>query len=401
MATSNAKTTTKASTKAQGEPAARIINFRSESAGGLKWDIIGLEEIPLPRVLLNELNPRPNFQMTQGDASLVSLGDSIKTQGQHRPCYAYEIVGHYRDADQPGMYRLLQGHRRRDACQLAGVGTLKCLLVPTPSSEAEEYTWLGIEESHKLDWQPFFTLRFASELARRHGIPVRHPDIASLTGLSLNDLRLAEKLSMLEPPIQAMVAEYEELMYESKVAGVRKKHQRISALTGVRTGEFTPAKAGYVWDIFEALRTHCTLTVAKHSDLELQHHIAAWATKGKASVSHYEDFLGLIKVQSKTAMPGFLTELDNLLSSVDPPPLERVIRGQGHGEVRRIDKINGACKTIEDLVKPILRSSDQIGNDIDRLRVIEVRVYRTLRFLNDLADSLSKRIERLEKDADR
>lgn len=353
-----------------------------------KYEILSYLDVPTHRVIPNTMNPRPSFHLSDDDPNLVKLGDSIRSEGQHRPGLIYEQVGHWSLPDKPGHYVILQGESRWRGCQIAGVDTYRALLVPTPKSELEEFEWLGIEESHKRDWGLFFVLRFAWQLAEKRNLPVVHADIATLTGLTLGQLRLAHKISQLAPEVQGLVAEYEEMMYETSINGRRPKHARLRG-SGVRTKEFTPHKAGLVYDIFSEMRANLHNLVREYDDATLQAKIASFATRG-ASHDDLENLLSAIRSYATEMPPGLLTQIADLLED-DQRKVRDVTRAVGHTQANKLIRLTNKLDSIITEANRLTKSANQLGTDPERLSEVALKLLHASQALNALERSVTDR----------
>lgn len=364
---------------------------------GQRFNIRGYAEIPVEDIEAHPLNPRPTFHLSDDDPGLKALGESLKVDGQHRPAVVYELVGHYDPEvpDQPGKYRLYQGERRWRSARIAEVENLRCFIVDAPKSEAEEWEWLGVEEAFKQDWQPFFVLKYCNNLAEQHSVPVYSSEISAKTGVPMSDLKIAEKLFKLEEPIQFFAAEYEELMYDQLVKGKRKRGTRLSG-TGVRSKEFPVNKAAMVYDIFEAMREHTPLLVKKYSDLELQQLIAQKATQG-ATLEELQKLHGQIKQLGKNPPPGLLTEISELLEN-DNRTIRGVLKNAGVEESGKLNQFMQRSVKVRKLCASITEVIDNVGNDPDDLRDVQVEALALFRDASELERAVSRRIDELVKE---
>lgn len=373
------------------------IKEADKKKNNIKYEIIGYAEISVEDIEPNPHNPRPKFHTGDDDPNLVALGEAIKTQGQHHPGLVYEQVGHWSLPDRPGHYILLQGERRWRSCGIAGVGTYRAFIAKTPVSEAEEWDWLGIEEAFKLEWQPFFLLRYAYNLAKKHDVPVTHPEMAVKTGLGSKDLKIAEKLFALEPEIQAAVAEYEEFMYHQLSSGVRKKGTRLTG-SGLRTKEFPVQKAALVWDIFEALRTNCTMMVRELSDLELQRLIASRATKNGSTLRDLEAFLGSVRAVGKNPPPGLLTQIADLIHNPERT-IRQINENTGVTEYGKVQTFLSKAPRFRAQLDQLIRNVDQCGNDPTTLAAIESECMRLFSSAVQLEKTIREKREKLQRKA--
>lgn len=368
-----------------------------DSGGGKapRFNILGYAEIDPENIQRHPKNPRPAFHLSDDDPGLKALGDSIKVDGQHRPAVVYELVGHYEDEDQPGVYRLYQGERRWRACKIAGVEKLRCFVVATPKNLAEEMDWLGVEEAFKQDWQPFFVLKYCHDLAQEHGVPVHSAEISAKTGVSMSDLKIAEKMFKLEPAIQYYAAEYEELMYEQLVKGKRKRGSRLSG-AGVRSKEFPVTKAAAVYDIFAALREHCSILVKEYSDLELQQMIAQKATRG-ATLDDLQKLHGQIRQLGKNPPPGLLTEIDELLKNEDRA-IKPFLRNTGVEESGKLNKFMQRSRNTRRIAAELVDVMEQVGSDPDDLEEVRTEALELIRDVSEVERQITNRVLQLRRE---
>lgn len=81
-------------------------------------------EIPL-----DEIDPFPDHPFkVKDDEDMMNLAESVKANGVLTPATVRK--------KEDGRYELLSGHRRMRACQLAGIGTLRCEVVDMDRDEA-------------------------------------------------------------------------------------------------------------------------------------------------------------------------------------------------------------------------------------------------------------------------
>lgn len=358
----------------------------------LRYEIVGYEEIPIDRIRINPDNPRPSFHLQDDDSGLIELGNSIRTSGQHRPAIVYEMVNGWRDEckDTHGHYMLLQGERRWRSSRIAKMDTLRCLIVRTPKSELEEHEWLGVEEAFKEDWQPFFVMRFAVNLAAQLGVGVTDPAVTARTGLSIAELTKAEKIMSLELPIQALVAEYEELLYQDKRARGANHNGRIGGKAGVRSKEFTPNKAAMVWDAFRLLRANYPHLCNDLTNLELQRRLAV-----KVSKSSTRDIDALLSaLRERQPRQGMMTQIAEFLDNPQRK-LHDTIRATGNGVAIRHRKLIASVERIDGSFVQLRAQIDQIGSDAQTLADDHVAILRLARHIDEYERALGIRIREL------
>lgn len=361
-----------------------------------RFKILRYEAIDVDDIEPHPENPRPTFHLKDDDKGLIALGDSIKTEGQHRPAVVYEMVGHYKEADRPGKYRLYQGERRWRACKIAGVKQLRCLVVTTPDSEASEFEWLGVEEAFKQEWQSFFHLKYCWELAQKLGVSVFNTEISNKTGVPMSDLKIAEKVFKLEPAIQYFAAEYEEMMYAQMTQGRRKRGGRLSG-TGIRSKEFPVAKAAAVYDLFEAIRANMPAAINnKYTDLELQQLIAQKATQG-ATIDDLQKLHGQIRQLGNNPPPGLLAEIAELLSN-ENHTVKTLIKNTGVAESQKLQQFMTRAPKLRQVAAGIVEVIDQVGNDPDELDEVHREVLKAITDLSTLERHLSNKMMTMLRD---
>lgn len=106
-----------------------MVSFAMKSYDDMFGTTSDSDVIEIP---LNEISPFQNhpFRVIDND-EMTELADSIKLNGVINPA----IV---REAEEGG-YELISGHRRKRACELAGLKTLRCRVVDLTDEEATVY----------------------------------------------------------------------------------------------------------------------------------------------------------------------------------------------------------------------------------------------------------------------
>ena len=365
-----------------------------------QFEIQEYREVPVNLVLPNPRNPRPQFHFSDADPKLKELGDSIKSDGQHRPGLAFELVGHYEHPDQPGHFMLLQGESRWRACKLAGVPVYRLLIVPTPDKESAEMQWFGIEDSYKRDWGRFFLLKWAWELSRLRGLrTTAHHDIMMTTGLSMRDLETAEKIFALHPEIQEMISTYEQEMYrqtQKRIEGGGGRLGRLRAKENVP--ELTVRKASIIYDIFTILRANFTQTVEAWDDLTIQHKLASHASKRTTSGDDLETLRATLRAAGRKPIPGLVMQVISLLE--DPAKRVKSVNAATHAsQSERLGRVARTCEKLDRELEALLGRIDQSGNDSKDLMEASRQLLKTCRLLSDTEHKISTRIRDLEDDA--
>lgn len=350
-----------------------------------KFEVLDHQSIELSRLHPNPRNPRPTFHFGQDNPEIIALGESIRIDGLHNPLKVYELM-----PEAPGEFRIVQGHRRYAGSQVSGVTELDCIIIRRPTDEKEELEWLGSEDAHKRAWSEsgLFQMHHAYELAIQLGLRTpAHPEVAAKTGLTMTQLTVAEKIFKLEKPIQAMIMEYERIRYEQSLNGEAKRG-RLSG-SGVRTSEFPPDRAALVWDLFEALREHCTLTVQKLDDLDLQTKIARWSTQ-RGGVEGLKNLTQAVRQAGRNPRPGLLAQIDDLLNN-DKRQVKDVVRTTRNTHIVRLVKLRKQLQATDEAIIRITPNTDSVGADLDLLKDTD----RALSHLLRHADELQRRIEKL------
>lgn len=348
-----------------------------------RYEVLRMEEIPVIDLTPHPRNPRPTFHLSDDDPKLMALGDSIKLSGQTTMAMVFEQV------DKPGKYTILQGERRWRACKIAEVPKLKCVVVNTPVTEAEELEWLGIEEAFKQSWQPFFMLRHAWNVANEHGIPVDHPQMPLKTGLTISDLRMAKKIFSLCSEIQNMCIQYEESLYRQSIRGEGKRRLKLSFIDGKRVVEFPVNKAAIVWDIFEALRENFASVCDEYTNEELQLLVANRATKIGSSFRDLEQFLAALKTIDPP--PGMLTQIATLLEN-PRKTLRDVNRVAGTQEYVTLNTFIKRSTLVRKNIEIAVKNKNRIGNNVDFLRDCQTEALRLINEASNLERILSDQI---------
>ncbi len=354
-----------------------------------RYIILGQEEIPTGKLHPHPRNPRPSFQLSADDEKIRALADSIKTEGQHTAALAYEIPG------ETGEYRIVQGERRWRACQLARVPTVLCNLAAAPVNPAQELEWLGVEESHKQSWQTFFQLKHAHELAVEYNVSVAHSEIASKTGLSMADLRIAEKLFQLDEQIQDMCVQYERALYEQSLVSGRKRSVRLLYETRSRVPEFPVQKGALVYDIFRAIRDNFPAAARDYSDKELQILVANRATSIGTTLRDLEQFLSAIRVATIDGSNGFVVELANLLQH-PTKTLRDVNKSSGTHISNDMMQFIKRTETLGSSIQKMLKSRKGLGADIDALQKASRNALILIRDLGDFEREVSAQIRKMD-----
>ena len=362
---------------------------KTTAAPDEQYDIIDFEKLAVDIVAPNPLNPRPRFHLGDDDPEILALRTSIETEGQHRPCAVYELMGHWERPDSPGRYVLLQGERRWMAVSgSTKVQTLKCVIHPAPVSLAQELELLSVEDAHRLSWQAFYEMRHAVHIAEVYGVSVAHVDIANKTGLTMDQLRIAERLFKLDSSVLELVEAYEKTMYAQRKSGARPARSRLVG-PGRKAIEFTPRKGALVYDIFEALRTNLTLSVQGLDDADLQMRIATWATNG-ASTEDLERLLSSIRSCGENPPPGMLAKVHAMVK--DPTSAVRgAIKGLGNSRLEDLATLTRRGEVLAKQAAKLTKHGDQFGHDPKLLAEIRTSLLTTIRSFERLERIVGER----------
>lgn len=357
-----------------------------------RFEFIGFDEIDVNLVEPHPRNPRPSFHLRDDDPHLKAVGESIRVDGQHTPALVYEI---HDDSRATGRYRLVQGERRWRACRIAGVPTLRCLILAPPQTEADEEDLLGSDTSFKEEWGQFFFLRWCRDVADKHGVPIASATTATKTGAGMASLKMADKVFKLEPALQAMVAEYEELMYTQRLDGQRQKRARLSG-SGIRSREFPVSKAALVYDVFTALREHTPDIVRDYTNLELQRIIAAKATRGQTSNDDLARLQSQIRTAGLRAPVGLLGEIANLLED-ERRTVKGFVRNTGVSEHIQLTRFLQSAPKMVKTCESITKNITQVGVDPTELATAHRHVMKLLLVATSLEKAFTERLEELEQ----
>ncbi|MDE7389873.1 MAG: ParB/RepB/Spo0J family partition protein [Lachnospiraceae bacterium] len=124
------------------------------------------EEIPLSQI---DSFPNHPFKVVDND-DMQQLADSVKENGVINPA----IVRFKSD----GRYELISGHRRKRACELAGLTTLKCAVMEISDDEATVYMVdSNFQRSKVLPSEKAFAYKMRLEaMKKRSGRPIKNSD---------------------------------------------------------------------------------------------------------------------------------------------------------------------------------------------------------------------------------
>lgn len=147
---------------------------------------------------LSEIDPFPNhpFKVID-DEAMEQLAESIKAQGVITPATVRQKPD--------GRYELISGHRRRRACELAGLKTLRCEVVDIDEDEA---TVMMVDSNNYrerfLPSEKAFAYKMKLEALKRQAVPVgqySRTAVASEVGESETQIQRYIRLTYLIPPL--------------------------------------------------------------------------------------------------------------------------------------------------------------------------------------------------------
>lgn len=116
------------------------------------------EEIPLSKI---DSFPNHPFKVVDND-DMQQLADSVKENGVINPAIVRE--------KSDGRYELISGHRRKRACELAGLTTLKCAVMKISDDEATVYMVdSNFQRSKVLPSEKAFAYKMRMDAMKRQG----------------------------------------------------------------------------------------------------------------------------------------------------------------------------------------------------------------------------------------
>ena len=148
------------------------------------------DALPLDAIMDDPDNERSNLY------DLVELADSIRTHGLIEPIRVYPI----NDNAQPA-YRLVSGHRRRAAAQLAGLQTLPAFITTPPDTEATKHTHRLIANIQRADLTDTEKAR-GYKLLMQTDPTLTQTRLAALLGISQS--AIANSLRLLHLPTEVI-----------------------------------------------------------------------------------------------------------------------------------------------------------------------------------------------------
>ena len=133
---------------------------------------------------LSEIDPFPDhpFQV-RDDEDMLQLVESIKERGVITPATVTQ--------KEDGRYELVSGHRRKRACELAGMDTLRCEVVDLSRDEAtilmvesnyQRTQILPSEKAHAYKMRLEAMKRQAGRPGKENGVPLGHDSLVGNSG---------------------------------------------------------------------------------------------------------------------------------------------------------------------------------------------------------------------------
>jgi hypothetical protein len=185
-------------------------------------------------------------------------------------------------------------------------------------------------------------------------------------------------------------------MYQQRVSGKRKRSGRLAG-EGRKALEFTPLKASIVWDIFNALREHMTLTVREYSDTELQERIATWAVNG-ASVDDLSTFLQTVRQSSGShAAPGMVSKVHLILKDPSQVAVKTIMKTLGNSTVVRLSATAKRLMNDGRNAVGLAKKVDSFGTDVEVLEEIQSQLIQAIRNAEKLEKAVSDRLHLLSR----
>lgn len=190
-------------------------------------------DIPVDWVMPNPDQPRKEFDQVE----LQSLADSIKEHGQKVPAVVFAA-----DRDDE-CFTLIDGERRLRAVILAGMPTLKAIVLAEKPQKNETLVDAIIANSQCSDLNP---IEEAESIKKLIKIGLKQTEIAKLLGKSQGHVSFRLRLLELEPEIQGFIARKKitldvmvvggllNLPSDTRISIARKFAQRGLTITGMR-----------------------------------------------------------------------------------------------------------------------------------------------------------------------
>ena len=169
-------------------------------------------------VPINEIDPFPDHPFkVRDDEDMQNLVESIRAQGVITPCMV-------RKKDS-GRYELISGHRRKRACELIGMDTLRCEIVELSKDEATILmTESNFQRTTILPSEKAFAYKMRLDAMKRQG---QRTDLTSsplATKLGRSDVELGEQVGESKDQVRRyirlteLIPELLDMVDEGKIA---------------------------------------------------------------------------------------------------------------------------------------------------------------------------------------
>lgn len=130
-----------------------------------------VQKIPLSQITPDPDNARKTFDADE----LAALAEDLKRHGQMQNAVVFEL-------DTPGAFQLVAGERRWRACQLAGLPSLLCLVLPRDMAREVREEMAFAENMARADLRPVEVARHWAALMERWGCSTR--ELAARVGVA-------------------------------------------------------------------------------------------------------------------------------------------------------------------------------------------------------------------------
>jgi ParB/RepB/Spo0J family partition protein len=148
-----------------------------------------VQKLPVGSILPDPDNARKTFDADE----LAALAEDIKRHGQLQNAVAFET-------DTPGVFQLVAGERRWRACQLAGIPTLVCMVLPRDMAREVREEIAFAENMARSDLKPVEVARHWQALLERWKCSTR--ELAARVGVAQSTVSKRLALLKLNPETQ-------------------------------------------------------------------------------------------------------------------------------------------------------------------------------------------------------
>lgn len=142
-----------------------------------------VQKLPVASIIPDPDNARKTFDADQ----LAALAEDMKRHGQLQNAVAYET-------ETPGVFQLVAGERRWRACQLAGIPTLVCMVLPRDMAREVREEIAFAENMARSDLKPVEVARHWQALLTRWNCSTR--ELAARVGVAPSTI--SKRLSLLK-----------------------------------------------------------------------------------------------------------------------------------------------------------------------------------------------------------